>query len=255
MKRYITLLNFDGTLTQQKLLSRYPGEWIDLSDIRGSQGYCEMPSLQTIKKRLQSRKYKGITLIGNGNYHYVSYLLLSELKQPFSLVLFDHHTDLALHEDGSMISCGSWVTFALNTYPLLQHVVIIGANTSNGRFDAGKMPGNVTVISENEVKQSSVIRMEAKLRALLKDQPVYISVDKDVLDKNHATTNWDQGSMTLLQLLELIRDLKQSNPVLGVDICGELPLSPVDVLSPELVRHMKKNEKANRAIVDVVSAS
>jgi hypothetical protein len=34
-----------------------------------------------------------------------------------------------------------------------------------------------------------------------------------------------------------------------------MPLSPVDFLSAELVRHIQKNEIANRAIVDILSAS
>ena len=255
MNTKITLLNFDGTLQKQKRLKVYPGEWIDFSDLRGCQGYCEMATLKIIRQRLQSRKHKGITLIGNGNYHYVTYLLLSEIKQPFSLLLFDHHTDLSLNDDLSVISCGSWVSFALKTLPMLQHAVIIGANTSSDDFDERKIPQNVTVISENEVKQSPVATMEKKILSVLRDQPIYISVDKDVLDEENAATNWDQGSMSLLQLLYLIRDLKHTNPILGVDICGELPLSPVDFLSPELVRHVKKNEIANKAIVDILSAS
>jgi len=255
MNTKISLLNFDGTLQKQKLLKVYPGEWIDFSDLGSCQGYCEMPTLKIIEQRLQARKHKGITLIGNGNYHYVTYLLLSEIKQPFSLILFDHHTDLSLNDDLSMISCGSWVSFALKTLPMLQQVVIIGANTSGGGFDERKIPEKVTVISENEVNQSPVATMEKKILSVLKDQPVYISVDKDVLDEENASTNWDQGSMSLRQLLYLIRDLKHTNPILGVDICGELPLSPVDFLSPELVRHVKKNEIANKAIVDILSAS
>jgi hypothetical protein len=33
-----------------------------------------------------------------------------------------------------------------------------------------------------------------------------------------------------------------------------MPLSPVDLLSGERVRHLKKNELANKAIVDVLLA-
>jgi arginase family enzyme len=255
MSTNIALLNFDGTLRKQKLLRVYPGEWIDFSDLTGCQGYCETAALKKIQNRLQSRKFRGITLIGNGNYHYVTYLLLAEIKQPFSLILFDHHTDLSLNDDLSIISCGSWVTFAIKTLPLLKHVIIIGANTANPHGDYGNIPEQVTVISEHEVKHSSVAAMEKKIRSILQDQPIYISVDKDVLDEEHAATNWDQGSMTLRQLLYLIRDLKTTNPIVGVDICGEMPLSPVDFLSAELVRHIQKNEIANRAIVDILSAS
>jgi arginase family enzyme len=209
--------------------------------------------LRKIQNRLQSRKHKRITLIGNGNYHYVTYVLLSEIRQPFTLILFDHHTDLAHSGDIPFISCGSWVSTALRTLPLLNRVVIIGAQPSNRR-PASDIPDNVTVISEQEVVRSSTAEVVRAIRSELPDQPLYISVDKDVLDQENAVTNWDQGSMTLRQLLDVIRELKRTYPLAGVDICGELPLSPVDFLSDERVRHLKKNEIANKAIVDVLLA-
>ena len=49
-----------------------------------------------IKRALNRRKNKGITFIGSGNYHYVSHLLLEEINKPFTLILFDHHTDMNL---------------------------------------------------------------------------------------------------------------------------------------------------------------
>lgn len=249
----ISLLNFDDTLQKQPLLRGYPAEWIDFSDLRGCHGYCSVDSLRKIQQRLKSRKYKRIILIGNGNYHYVTYVLLSDIRQPFSLILFDHHTDLALSGDIPFISCGSWVGTSLRTLPLLNRVVIIGAHPSNRRQASG-IPSNVTVISEQEVNRMSAAEVVRAVRSVLPDQPLYISVDKDVLDRENAATNWDQGSMTLRQLLDVIWELKQTYPLAGVDVCGELPLSPVDFLSGERVRHLKKNEIANKAIVDVLLA-
>lgn len=249
----ISLLNFDGTLKQQPWLRGYPGEWIDFSDLHSCQGYCSSESLRHIQSRLKSRKYKNITLIGNGNYHYVTYLLLSEIRQTFSLILFDHHTDLAFDDDVPLISCGSWVSMALKTLPLLNRVVIIGANTST-LFRASGIPDKVTVISEQEVRRLSPVDIVRAIRSVLPDGPVYISVDKDVLDPDNAVTNWDQGSMTLRQLLDVIRELKRLRPIVGEDICGELPLSPVDVLCDERVPQLKKNEIANKAIVDILLA-
>jgi len=100
----------------------------------------------------------------------------------------------------------------------------------------------------------SAAEIERAIRAAVPDQPIYISVDKDVLNRDNAATDWDQGSMTLRQLLDAIRELKRTRPLAGADVCGELPLSPVDLLSGEQVRHLKKNELANKAIVDVLLA-
>lgn len=251
MNSGISLLNFDGTLQKQSWLGEYEGEWIDFSDLRGCQGYCAEESLRKIRHRLRSRKHKHITLIGNGNYHYVTYVLLSEIKQPFSLILFDHHTDLAGNSGLPLLSCGSWVGEALKTLPMLKHAVIVGARLPDGR-QASILPGRVTVIPEQEACSLSAAEVAQAIRAALPVRTIYISVDKDVLDREHAVTNWDQGGMTLGQLLDVIRELKRTHQVAGVDVCGELPLSPVDLLSGENARHLRKNELANKAIVDAL---
>lgn len=251
--RGISLLNFDNTLKKQSMLRKYPREWIDFSDLEGCQGYCSIDSLQKIQTRLKKRRHRSITLIGNGNYHYVTYLLLSEIRQPFSLILFDHHTDLEQTGDTPLITCGSWVSIALKTLPLLNRVMIIGAHPFNQRL-VTDIPDKVTIISEKDLIRLSTTEIVGSILSLLPDLPIYISVDKDVLNRDNAITNWDQGSMTLRQLLDVIRELKRTRRILGVDICGELPLSPVDFLSDNRVRHLKKNEIANKAIVDTLIA-
>lgn len=252
--RGISLLNFDGTLQQQPVLRKYPGEWIDFSDLDGCHGYCDTDSLRKIQQRLKPRKHRRITLIGNGNYHYVTYALLSEIRHPFSLILFDHHTDLAPAGDIPLISCGSWVSAALRTLPLLNRVMIIGVHPLSRRL-ATFIPERVTVITEQETSRLSAAEIVRTIRSFVPDQPIYISVDKDVLDRRNAVTNWDQGSMTLQQLLDIIHELKQTHPLAGVDICGELPLNPVELLTGERARQLKKNEIANKAIVDALLAS
>lgn len=249
----ISLLNFDGTLQNQKMLRSYPAEWIDFSDLRGCRGYCADDALRKIQSRLRSRKHRRVTLIGHGNYHYVTYVLLSEIRQPFSLVLFDHHTDLAPGGDAPYLSCGSWVSRALKTLPLMDRVVIVGAHIPDGGSGSG-LPANVTIVPEQEARRMSPADIVRAIRSSVPDRPLYISVDKDVLDPENAATDWDQGSMTLRQLLDVIRELKRVRPIEGADICGEMPLSPVDLLSGERVRHLKKNERANKAIVDALLA-
>lgn len=53
---------------------------------------------------------------------------------------------------------------------------------------------------------------------------VYISIDKDVLGRDYARTNWDQGDMTLDGLFAAIRDISLKHRIIGVDVCGELTL-------------------------------
>jgi arginase family enzyme len=78
---------------------------------------------------------------------------------------------------------------------------------------------------------------------------VYISIDKDVLDHRHAVTDWDQGVMRLDQLLELLRHILVRKHVHGIDICGELPASPLERLRPDYMKASEKNERTNSRIL------
>ena len=59
------------------------------------------------------------------------------------------------------------------------------------------------------------------------ENPVYLSVDKDVLKRDEIITNWDQGDMTTERLMDFVRALfitEKKNfgrDIIGVDICGE----------------------------------
>lgn len=57
--------------------------------------------------------------------------------------------------------------------------------------------------------------------------PIYISVDKDVLSKDFASTNWDQGGLTLELLSGAISMLFDRFNVIGMDVCGEPDSSDV----------------------------
>ena len=56
--------------------------------------------------------------------------------------------------------------------------------------------------------------------ALKAQIPLYISIDKDALDKKDYITNWDQGSMRIEELEILLKELSDSHNVCGTDICG-----------------------------------
>ena len=51
--------------------------------------------------------------------------------------------------------------------------------------------------------------------------PVYLSIDKDVLNPASAVTDWDQGSFSLQELEELLAIVLRKERVVGIDICGE----------------------------------
>lgn len=248
MRKGVTVLDFDRSYQWQTFLRDLAVEWIDLTDIPGTKRYCAVGSLATIRQRLKRRRSRGVTLIGSGNYHYVTYLLLSEITTPFSLVLFDYHTDLTESLDGELVSCGSWVLRALTEIPLLQEVLIIGAHRGANETLA-KLP-------EPLKRRVSVVEQGSEGWALipatlsrLSTRNVYISIDKDVLDRTEAVTDWEQGAMKLPVLLELIRAIGSHRQVCGADICGEYPMSPLEALGGRGRLAVRKNARVNQALL------
>lgn len=249
MDNGVTVLNFDDTYYAHKYLQKPFYEWLDLSDIRSTNGYCERVAFFKIRQRLKKRKNKRITLIGSGNYHYVSYLFLSEIKEPFSLVLFDYHTDMLDVQCHGVLSCGSWVLEALRNNPMLQKVLIIGVNQEYIKLIPQSFQDRVLVITDSMIEQGDY-SLESVLAELT--DKVYISIDKDVLDCKDAFTNWEQGTMTLEELTRNITYVAKTKKISGVDICGEYSCSLADIYLPKSREANKKNERANKLLIKAV---
>ncbi|MDH5162475.1 arginase family protein [Heyndrickxia oleronia] len=239
----ITIMNFDETYISQKELQQFPHENINIQHLLHVNLFCQDDSLKLLKSNLEKRKQKGITLIGNGNYHYVTYLLLSEICQPFTLVLFDNHPDLEIKQKGeTILSCGSWVSFALANNPLLKNVVIIGP--TNIKLHHLNVPRTIIYIF-NKNQQYSLKSIISSIHTEI----VYVSIDKDVLNTNEVTTNWDQGMMNIHSLTHYLSSILQAKQVIGVDICGEVKMSPEQVLLPNYQTIIKKNAMVNRQLL------
>ncbi|MEN1936087.1 hypothetical protein AAIE21_10820 [Paenibacillus sp. 102] len=79
-----------------------------------------------------------------------------------------------------------------------------------------------------------------------------MSIDKDVLKPRDAITNWDQGHMDLSKLLQYVRSIKNRKSVHGIDICGEISPSPIEMFFPEYQEAITKNETANIQILETI---
>lgn len=244
VRKGISVIHFDETYYAQEKLLQNMHEDLDFRQMQHVNLFCEEESLMILKRQLQRRAQKGITFIGSGNYHYMTYLLLKEMTEPFTLVLFDNHPDLGTGQNRGegLLSCGSWVSYALKKIPLLQRVVIIGPTT----------------ISQHQIHHPQVVilpfdgRHHYSLKSILSlihTQHVYISIDKDVLTKDEVATNWDQGIMNLNTLTHYLKTIITHKQIEGVDICGEEYISPVDMLLPDYQTIIHKNELANMAIL------
>ena len=139
------------------------------------------------------------------------------IKEPFSLIVFDHHPDMQPPMFGDILSCGGWVQKVIEDNDFVRDVHIIGADREL-----------IDKLDENNVKRVHFYDIEdVQQNGLPKTEyPLYLSVDKDVVKRDELITNWDQGEMGKEELLGYIHNLMSApdRKLIGVDICGECAL-------------------------------
>ena len=151
-------------------------------------------------------------------------------KEPFSLILFDHHPDLQAPSWGGITSCGGWVREALLTNEKLQRVYLVGVDAHliedvRAEDEASNKAG--VQMSDATGNTISAKKLWEKIRIGMPDflqekHPIYVSFDKDVLREEDAVCDWDQGDMTLDEAVEKLQEIRErADKILGMDICGE----------------------------------
>lgn len=246
----LTILDFDRTCAaQSQLLSRFPHRIVDLTALPQSNLYCADATFRRIDALLPHDVHRGITLLGNGNHHYAALALIARHTEPFTLVLVDHHTDCAAGDADTPLSCGSWVRHALHKVATLAHVVLIGPPTASLAEIPADLRPRITHFPDAATLEPATL-----LQAIPTDA-IHLSVDKDALAPSEARTNWDQGDLMLDQLLPLVTALRRGKNLLGADLCGEWPASPLDQFQPEARAALALNEQANLRLVETFLAA
>lgn len=199
---------------------------IDCRDIEGTRGYCDQEAKERLRDRIRNISFQGIHFLDSGNYHYLSLLWMEKIQEPFSLVLFDHHPDMQRPAFGDITSCGGWVREALLHNLFLDQVYLIGVNPvfleQEGILNGITASGDETDFPVDRVHVKLSGLWEADREREVRRQ-VYLSIDKDVLRRQEARCDWDQGEMTMQELFFLLDQIASHCRILGVDICGESP--------------------------------
>ena len=238
----VSVLNFSGVYERQSFYKDRDCEWIDCSDLSGVNGFCVETSREEIDARISGLE-GWIHFIDGGNFHYLSYLLMKHIREPFTLVVFDHHTDMKPSMFAGLLSCGCWIKEALDALPFLKNVVLIGVADSLADTAEPDYAGRVRIISESMAEAGDtwlgILEAEAS-------EAVYLSIDKDAFGREEVVTDWDQGTMTLEQLERAYRIL-DSRRILGVDICGEADRD--EFFSGQMSASDEQNDAANRRIL------
>ena len=222
------ILNMSGSLLDEgldKILDN--AKVADLSALEATNCYCDASAQEAVRKAVEGMPACAVHWIDTGDYHYLSRFFLEkaarEYGKPFALVLFDHHPDMQEPAFEGVLSCGGWARDAFTGIKELEQVLMMGINPDleleilDLVFD-----GVLSVTSEDfkhtgDALSKDVLEMISLLEPGI---PVYISIDKDVLTRDYARTDWDQGCMTYAQLEAAILSISRSHAILGVDVCG-----------------------------------
>lgn len=236
-------LDFDGSLATLSEARRF-----DLADwqqrIRLCCGWQHWRALEAHLAALVPEIGNATVLVGSGDYHHVSHLLLKRLvaPRPVELVVFDNHPDNMRFPFG--IHCGSWVAHAARL-PQIARIHVLGISSGDvgaahawenhlrplysGKLsywtcgvDVGwaKYLGLRQAVQGFDTPAAMISALHERLsRSKL---PAYLSVDKDALAPEVAHTNWDQGRLQLEPLLATIALLKPR--LIGSDITGEVSI-------------------------------
>ena len=222
-KFYPLILHFDDVYLYQRRL-RATGREIDLRGMSGIRYLCPIERLEILDARIPYHK-RAITFLGSGDFHYVTYILLRRIDEPFNLLLLDNHLDIKETFNG-FISCGSWLKNAFDI-EYLRYIFYIGSGITDG-YD------RIIRVSSNLEQLSLAVRTGI---------PLYISIDKDVLSTSSVETNWDQGYLDIDELLKILSSIPTSI-IIGIDVCGEPRPNPFDPI-------IKKNEEVNLKIISL----
>lgn len=191
----------------------------------------------------------GVHLLDNGNYHYLSALMTERIREPYTLVLIDHHPDMQPSAFGcEVLSCGSWVLNALLTQKNLKRVFALGVEEA--------LKEEALLCVREAIGREEYERVRKKISfAYPKPEEVvggiYLSIDKDVLAKKFVKTNWDQGEMTLPQLEDILRDLCTNHKVIGMDLSG----APDETVLQEYPEALKESLLIDAHLIRVLQVS
>lgn len=199
----------------------------DFSQISGTRCYLDDAAKALLQDNIASLPVEGLHFIDSGNYHYLSLLNIAKIHEDFALIQIDNHPDYKPASFGNITSCGGWVLEAVENLSTLQKVYMYGIKPA---------------LIEEVMPLDSKVKIISSASEISADLPLYISIDKDVLSTEYCVSDWDQGDMSLDNLLLFLSEAFSGRKIIGVDICGDT-CEPTD-------RSNKINEKTNRTLID-----
>lgn len=256
---HLQLLDLDDSLTAQSSLhDAAPWDSVRTLDLRDLgprlRLWSRAKTIGLLRQRLSDAgDLPGpcITLMGSGDFHHLTTLLMARARQPFTLIHFDNHPDWV--RLAPRWHCGSWINQALKLANVAKIITLGVCSDDLVRPDlkGGNLPalergaldlypwnhapskvwrrvidGPGRHFSAGHIHWQNLVEtdLDQQLAAIIRQIPtetIWITIDKDVLAEEEVVTNWDQGQMRLPALLRMIELIGGARRILGADICGE----------------------------------
>jgi len=180
-------------------------------------------------------KYKPIYLGGDHTISLAALEYIHSQHGPVALVHFDAHCDYWPENFGQTLGHGSVFYHAINRgFINPQQTVQIGIRSpvSNDVFIWGIQQG-ITTVSANSLHINGVDDVADRVRRIIGDQPVYLSIDIDAFDPSYApgTGTPEVGGLHSWQALMIMQQLKKLNWVGGDLVEVSPPYDHADITS------------------------
>jgi agmatinase len=165
---------------------------------------------------------KDVASVVLGGDHYISFPILkayAEKYGPVSLLQFDAHSDTWVDDDPDRIDHGTMFYKAVK-----MGLVDPARSVQVGIRTANPDTLGVNIIDAREVHEAGPVATVQKIKAILGDNPTYLTFDIDALDPAYApgtgTPVW--GGLTSAQAAIMLRDLAGIN-IKGGDVVEVSP--------------------------------
>jgi hypothetical protein len=184
----------------------------------------------------------GTVFMGSGDFHHLSYALIARLRpdRMIKVVVLDNHPDNMRFPFG--IHCGSWVR-RVAALPWVGHVDVLGITSGDVAIAhawenyftpllRGKLTNWCVGVDVQWAKRLGLAArflwfesvpdlIDCFAESRRRDPvPTYVTIDKDVLSKAVAYTNWDQGVMNEAEMFDIIGLFGGS--LVGSDVTGDV---------------------------------
>ncbi len=196
-----------------------------------------------------------VTFVGSGDFHHVSLALVRRQTTPVNLLVLDNHPDWM--RGVPIMHCGTWLYHAARL-PSVRQVFHVGGDVdfdnyyrwmapwpaldegriavlpARRRFRVGRwrrIPG-VPLLAGAPITPERMNDLLAPYQDRLAACPLYISLDKDVLQAIEGPVNWDSGHLRLTDALTVLGAFLEAagGRLAGMDVVGDW--SPVRVSGP-----------------------